>query len=335
MSYVNHFYKLAKRPVGLSQPSDFAAGEAPVRDLQAGEFLIETRFISLDPTNRIWMADIDQYMPPVQVGEIMRAGAVGRVLESKHDAYQPGDLVSGLLGWQTHVISKGEFVQKLPKLSHVPDSAFLGALGMTGATAYFGLLDIGKHKAGETIVVSAAAGAVGSVVCQIAKLKGLRVIGIAGSDEKCCILEDEFGVDGSINYKTKDVGAELDRLCPKGIDIYFENVGGKILDTVLPRMNLFGRIPLCGLISAYNAQKPVPGPYQFSQVLMKRLSIQGFIIMDYAARMPEAMKELGSWIANGSLRSRETIVEGFEKLPDSLNMLFSGENIGKLVLQVK
>ncbi|SMF60136.1 NADP-dependent oxidoreductase [Pseudobacteriovorax antillogorgiicola] len=334
MTYLNKHFKLARRPEGMAKQDDFEMAEAPVPELKDGEFLIQTDYISLDPTNRIWMADIDQYMPPVQVGEVMRAGGVGTVIESKHSGFEKGDIVSGIIGWQTHAVSNGDFVQKVPPLGNVPKSALLGPLGMTGTTAYFGLLDIGKPKEGETIVVSAAAGAVGTVVCQIAKIKGMRVVGIAGTDEKCKMLEDELGVDGTINYKKDDVAGKLDELCPDGIDVYFENVGGEILDAVLPRMNLFSRIPLCGLISSYNAEKPVPGPYNFSQLLMKRVTLQGFIILDYQERMGEAVKELGQWMIEGKIKHKETVVEGFEKLPEALNMLFTGDNVGKLMVKV-
>ncbi len=334
MSYENRFFKLARRPVGRSGPQDFEAGEAPVPPIGSNELLIKTEYVSMDPTNRIWISDAESYLPPVAVGDIMRAGGLGTVVESKHPDFHEGDTVSGLLGWQTYGVNNGEFIHKIPVLPGIPKTTFMGALGMTGATAYFGLLDIGAPREGETIVVSAATGAVGSVVCQIAKLKGLRVVGTTGSAEKCALLTNEFGVDGTINYKAEDIDTRLQALCPDGIDIYFENVGGAVLNAVLPRMNLFGRIPLCGQISTYNEDEAALYENPFRQILMKRLRVQGFIILDYMKRMPEAIAQLSKWMLEGKLKHKETIVDGFEKLPETLNLLFTGGNVGKLIVKV-
>lgn len=330
----NHVWRLASRPSGEIDEKNFTWSEEPVPELKEGELLVRNIYLSLDPTNRIWMSDMDQYMPPVQIGEVMRGGTVGVVEESRHPDYAPGDLVSGLLGWQLYAVSSGQGIVKLPTHVPVPLTAFMAVLNHIGATAYFGLLELGKPKEGETVVVSAAAGAVGSLVGQLAKIKGCRTIGLAGSDEKCRWLTEELGFDGAINYKIENVAARLKELCPKGIDVYFDNVGGEILDTVLTQMNLFGRIPLCGLISQYNSTSPQPGPTNFTTILMRRLRIEGFIVLDYADRYPEAFTLLGQWIGSGALKYRVDMAEGLKNAPQTLQRLFTGENIGKQVLKI-
>ena len=267
---INRQFRLASRPVGDIKESDFEYREEPIPSPQEGEVLVRTIYLSLDPTNRIWMSDMEQYMPPVEIGEVMRGLIIGVVEESKNPNFQQGDLVSGPLGWQDYAITEGNSgfsLTGLPDPLPYPLTAFMGPLGATGCTAYFGLLDIGQPKEGETVVVSAAAGAVGSIVGQIAKIKGCRVVGITGSDEKCHWLVEELGFDAAINYKTADLESAIAQACPDGIDVYFDNVGGSILDAVLTKINLHARIPLCGLISTYNATEPVPGPYNYSQIL--------------------------------------------------------------------
>ena len=335
MEKTNRIWKLRKRPVGDVSEGDLDLVEEPVRALEDGEVLVRTVFLSLDPTNRIWMSDRDQYMPPVEIGDPMRGGGIAIVEDSRFDGLEKGDIVNTGLGqWALYLVKKGAEVNKLPQLPGVPLTAFMGPLGMTGMTAYFGLMDIGKPKEGETVVVSAAAGAVGSMVGQIAKIQGCRAGGIAGSDENCKWLTETAGFDAAINYKSEDIAAALDRTCPGGIDINFENVGGEIMDTILPRLNDFARMPLCGLISSYNATEPVPGPYNFSMLLMRHVTLKGYIVTDYIDRFPEGMQAMGQWLMEGKIRFETDIVEGLENAPASLERLFTGKNLGKLAVKV-
>ncbi|MBD2120435.1 NADP-dependent oxidoreductase [Trichocoleus sp. FACHB-262] len=334
---INRQLRLAARPVGDIKESDFEYREEPIPSPQEGEILVRTIYLSLDPTNRIWMSDMEQYMPPVEIGEVMRGAIIGVVEESKNQNVKQGDLVSGLLGWQDYAIAEGNSgfsLVRLPDPLPCPLTAFMGPLGLTGCTAYFGLLDVGQAKAGETVVVSAAAGAVGSIVGQIAKIKGCRVVGITGSDEKCRWLVEELGFDAAINYKTVDLESAIAQACPDGIDVYFDNVGGSILDAVLTKINLHARIPLCGLISAYNATEPVPGPYNYSQILTKRVRVQGFIILDYIPRWSEAISDLGQWLSQGKIKYALEVVEGLENAPEAILKLFDGNKKGKLVIKV-
>lgn len=331
MASTNHQWILRKRPEGDIQKGDLEYVATPIPALKDGQFLARTLYLSLDPTNRIWMSDQEQYMPPVQIGEVMRGGTLSVVEDSKNPDFAKGDIVSGIAGWQEYSIETGG--QKMPR-GPAPLPAYMSVLGMTGATAYFGLLDIGQPKAGETVVVSAAAGAVGSIVGQIAKLKGCRVVGIAGSDAKCKHVVEDFGFDACINYKTeKDLAAALKRECPNGIDVDFENAGGEILDAVLENINLKARIVLCGLISTYNAKGPVPGPYNFSMVLMKRARVEGFIIIDFYHRIAEFVAEMGPWVAGGKVKYDTHIVKGMENALSALDLLFTGGNTGKLLIQ--
>ena len=331
----NKTWILKKRPVGDVGEGDLDLVESPVRELKDGEVCLRTIYLSLDPTNRIWMSDREQYMPPVQIGDPMRGGGISVVEESKFDGLKAGDIVNTGLGqWSLYQVKPGAEVNKLPELPGVPLTAFMGPIGMTGMTAYFGLVDIGKPKPGETVVVSAAAGAVGSMVGQIAKIQGCRVVGIAGSDEKCKWLTETAGFDAAINYKTEDVGKALDRHCPNGIDINFENVGGEIMDAILMRLNDFARMALCGLISSYNATEPVPGPYNFSMLLMRHVTLKGFIVTDYIERFPEGMQAMAGWLMEGKLKFETDVVEGLENAPSSLDRLFTGKNLGKLVVEV-
>jgi NADPH-dependent curcumin reductase CurA len=281
------------------------------------------------------MTDIEQYMPPVALGEVMRGGGLGQVVASNHPGYQVGDLVTGLTGWQDYVVTDGSglgALTVLPKGLPVPLPALMGALGVTGLTAYFGLLDIGQPKAGETVVVSSAAGATGSVVGQIAKIRGCRVVGIAGGPEKCAWITDDLGFDAAVDYKRSGWQARLRAACPAGVDVNFENVGGEIMDEVMGCMNLGGRVVLCGMISGYNAAEPMRG--RFDVVLMKRLRVQGFIILDFLPRFAEGAMQLAQWMMEGKLKHRETIVEGLEQAPVAINQLFDGTNVGKLLVKV-
>ncbi len=330
---INRRFILTSRPTGLVSANNFRFEEVPVPALKAGEVLVRSKYISLDPTHRIWMSDMEQYMEPIALGDPVRAFGVGIVEASNSDQFRKGDLVSGLLNWQDYALGTASTFQKLPALDISP-TAFLSVLGLTGVTAYFGYLDITTPKAGETLVVSGAAGAVGSIVGQIGKIKGQHVVGIAGSDEKCRWLTKDLGFDGAINYRTEKVGPALKTLCPKGVDIYFDNVGGTISETVWSQMNLFGRISVCGLISGYNEGKAMPGPKNFSLILMKRLKVQGFIVTDYGQRWSEAVHALYGWVKEGKIKYAEDVEEGLENAPNVLNKLFDGSNTGKLILKV-
>lgn len=333
----NHKYCLKSRPQGRVTRENFDFVTEPVADLLEGQILVRSIYLSLDPTNRIWMSDIEQYMPPVAIGEVMRGLGVGRVEKSRNPKFKEGSLVSGLLGWQEFVVTDGEGAFPLSLLPDVPGvslSAMAGAAGMTGLTAYFGLLDVGQAKAGETLVVSAASGAVGSIVGQIGKLKGLKVVGIAGGEEKCNYLVDHFGFDAAVDYKSSDFTKRLTEATPDGVDINFENVGGEIMESVYQRMNLHSRFVLCGLISGYNDANDEKSRLSLSRALMKRIRIEGFIITDFGAQFQKATEELVTWLAEGRLKYRETIVEGLENAPEALNKLFDGDKVGKLLVKV-
>lgn len=331
---INRQWRLAARPTGAIKESDFAWHEEPVRPLADGEALVRNLYLSIDPTNRIWMTDMPGYLPPVQLGEVMRGIAVGVVEESRSAALPTGTHVTGLLGWQDYAITDGAGLRPMPQGLSVPPSFFLGLFGHIGLTAYFGLLEVGRPRAGETLVVSAAAGATGSLVGQIGKIKGCRVVGIAGGAEKCRRLTEELGFDAAVDYKAGAVLEQLQQHCPAGVDVYFENVGGALLDDVLSLINLRARVVLCGQIAQYNADAPVPGPYNFGRILMQRARVEGFIVLDYAARAPEAFADLGRWYAEGRLKYREEIVAGLERAPETLTRLFTGAHDGKLVVKV-
>jgi NADPH-dependent curcumin reductase len=332
MTLVNHRFTLAARPTGLPKASDFEYGEEPVRDPGDGELLVKVRYISLDPAMRGWMNDARSYVPPVKIGEVMRALVVGEVVASKAPAFAAGDLVSGVLGVQEYATVNAKHATKLMPIAPLP--VLLSTLGMPGLTAYFGLLDIGRPQAGETVVVSGAAGAVGGVVGQIAKIKECRVVGIAGGAEKCAYLTRDLGFDAAIDYKSTDVAAALREHCPKGIDVFFDNVGGDILDAALARLAMRARVVICGAISQYNNTAPVKGPSNYLSLLVNRASMTGMVIFDYAARYAEAIAEMAGWMAAGKLTSKEDIVRGLETFPVTLLKLYSGENTGKLILEV-
>jgi len=330
---VNRQFRLAARPVGLPKRSDWKLTEEEPRQPAAGEVLVRTHYLSLDPAMRGWMNEGRSYIAPVELGDVMRAGGVGQVEASNHADFKPGDYVSGTLNIQEYATLPGEQLTKVDtSLAALP--TYLGVLGMPGMTAYFGLLDVGQPKAGETVVVSGAAGAVGTVVGQIAKIKGCRVVGIAGGQEKCDYLVNELGFDAAIDYKGADLKKRLREACPKGVDVYFDNVGGDILDTVLTRLALRARIVICGAISQYNTTTAVKGPSNYMSLLVHRARMEGMVVFDYAKRFPEAMSEMAGWIKGGQLKSREDIVKGIETFPETLLKLFHGENTGKLVLQV-
>ena len=335
MTDVNGVWRLRKRPVGALTDDVLSFAEEPIPEPADGECLFRLNYLSLDPTNRIWMSDMDQYMPPVELGAPMRGVVCGTVVKTKNPSYKVGEVVSGLGVWADYQIGTPATVNPMGPTGPVPVIDAFGTFAVVGPTAYFGLLDLGEPKPGETVVVSAAAGAVGSIVGQIAKIKGCRAVGLAGSDEKCRWITEELGFAAAINYRKEDVPAALARTCPNGIDIYFDNVGGAILDACLKRMNFKGRIPTCGLISSYNATAPVPGPYNYDMILMQRLKVQGFIVLDYGARYPEAIQALSGWIASGKLKVRQDVVDGLEHALKTLKKLFTGENTGKLMIRVK
>jgi NADPH-dependent curcumin reductase CurA len=333
MSIVNHQFRLAARPVGLPKRSDWNFTEEPAPEPGEGEFLVKVLYISLDPAMRGWMNEGRSYIPPVGIGEVMRAGAIGRVVASKHKDFAAGDYVNGGFGVQEYALSKGQGATKVdPKLAPLP--VYLGTLGMPDMTAYFGLFDVGKPQPGQTVVVSGAAGAVGMVVGQLAKIHGCRVVGIAGGADKCRYLVDELGFDAAIDYKSEDVRKALRQHCPKGLDVYFDNVGGDILDAALANLARHARIVICGAVSQYNNTTAIKGPSNYLSLLVNRASMTGMVVFDYAARYPEAAKAMAGWRAAGKLKSREDVAQGFTNFPETLLKLFAGENFGKLVLQV-
>jgi len=331
---MNRVVRLVKRPVGMATRDDFEFSDEAVLEPGEGEFRVKNEFISLDPAMRGWMAEGRSYSPPVQLGDVMRAFATGHVDASNHPDYAVGDAVVGMFGVQQYGISDGTRVGKAnPALA--PLEAWVGGLGMPGMTAYFGLLEVGQAKAGETVVVSAASGAVGSIVGQIAKIKGCRAVGIAGGPDKCAYIVDELGFDGAIDYKNEDVNQGLKRTCPDGVDVYFENVGGDITDAVLGRMNYFGRVAVCGLIAYYNATTAPDGLKNVRSILVNRLRVQGFIVFDFPDKIEEAMTSLAQWHADGKLKLRQDVREGgVDAYPEVLNLLYTGGNFGKLVLKV-
>jgi hypothetical protein len=325
---------LAARPVGYPRESDFRLVEAAVPEPGAGEFLVRVVYLSLDPYMRGRMSDARSYVPPVALGDVMEGGTVGEVVRSSHPGFAVGDIVEGRLGWQEYAVSAGKGVRKVDP-SAAPISTALGVLGMPGLTAYFGLLEVGQPKPGETVVVSAASGAVGGLVGQIAKLKGCRAVGLAGSDAKVEYITGELGYDAGINYRTApDLDGALRAACPSGIDVYFDNVGGRIAEAVSRHVNLFARIAVCGLISQYNLTEPELAPRNERFVLVNRVRIQGFIVFDFAARYREGLAQLTDWVRQGKLKYREDIVDGLERAPGALIGLLQGSNFGKVVVRV-
>jgi NADPH-dependent curcumin reductase CurA len=330
----NRQFRLAARPVGLPKPTDWKYVKEPARVPGDGEVLVEVAYLSLDPAMRGWMNEGRSYIPPVKIGEVMRALGVGKVVASGAPAFAAGDFVSGVVGMQAYAtLGAAELTKIDPSLAPLP--VYLNVLGMTGMTAYFGLLDVGQPQPGDTVVVSGAAGAVGATVGQIAKIKGCRVVGIAGGPEKCAWLTDDLGFDAAIDYKADGFFGRLKAACRDGIDVYFDNVGGEILDACLALIRLRARIVICGAISQYNATAPVKGPANYLSLLVNRARMQGMIVFDYADRYALAAREMAGWMSAGKLQSREDIVDGLETFPQTLLKLFSGENLGKLVLKVR
>ena len=330
---VNRQLRLAHRPVGLVDDDTFELLEEPLPALEPGQYRVRIAYLSIDPTNRVWIRDEPSYLPPVALGEVMRGSGIGTVVESRHDDFPVGTAVLGMLGWQDYATC-GTDVMARAVPAGVPLPHLLGVYGATGVTAYFGMLEIARPQAGDTVVVSGAAGATGSVAGQIARIQGARVIGIAGTAEKCAWLTDELGFDAAINYRTEDVGRRLDELCPDGINVFFDNVGGAILDTVLARLAIGARVALCGAIATYNATGEPPPIHRYMNLVATRARMEGFLVLDYLDRFAEAVLQLVAWVGEGRIRWREHIVDGLEATPRALNMLFTGENTGKLMVRV-
>ncbi len=331
----NRRFLLRERPAGRIGPDTFELSEQAVPEIGDGEALVRVDWISVDPTNRMWINETPSYLPPVGIGEVMRAAGLGVVIASNNANYSVGQTVQGLTGWQEYVVVSDTMpLFPVDVADGVSPSAYLGALGMTGLTAWVGIRDIGKPQPGETVVVSAAAGAVGSVAGQLAKASGARVVGIAGGPEKCTLLNDQLGFDAAVDYRADDWARQLAAATPNGIDVDFENVGGDIMDAIFARVNVGARIALCGLISGYNETNPPPGPRAFGNLLIQRATVKGFIVLDHFLRAPEANTEISELIAAGKLTPLETVVEGFEQLPTAINMLFDGKNVGKLVVKI-
>ena len=330
---LNKEIQFASRPAGMPTLDNFKIVDAAVPQLNDGEVFVRTLYISVDPYLRGRMREGKSYVPPFEIGQVIQSGVIGKVVESRATEFKQGDLVTGMLGWRLYNLAKTPELRKVdPRLA--PVTTALGVLGMPGLTAYFGLLDIGQPKEGETVVVSGAAGAVGMTVCQVAKIKGARAVGIAGSDEKNQYLREELGVDAAVNYKEADMRKALKEACPQGIDVYFDNVGGGVSDAVLPLLNHGARIVICGQISLYNLDKPDVGPRPQPALLVNSALMKGFIIIDYAGRFAEGVMELAQWLTAGKLKYAETIVEGFENTPNAFIGLFSGENLGKQIVKV-
>jgi len=335
MTESNRRLVLAERPSGMVNNGTTRLEQGDVPQPQDGEALVRVRYLSIDPTIRTWMDDVEGYMPPIAIDDVVRGAGVGEVLESSNDSYSPGDLLFGMTGWQDFVIadSAERTMQTLP--SGIQPTTALGVFGVTGMTAYFGMTDVGRVKEGDVVVVSGAAGATGSVAGQIAKVKGAKkVVGIAGGPEKCNWIKQELGYDEAIDYKAGDVAARLKEACPEGIDLYFDNVGGEILNACLARLALRGRVVLCGAISGYNDRDAATGPANYARLITHRGRMEGFIILDYLDRFPAAQAEMAGWVASGAVKSAEHIVEGLENAPDALNLLFTGGNVGKVIVKV-
>ena len=335
---VNRMLKLKDRPMGAVSSENFELFEEEVRDIDEGQMLIKVLYLSFDPTQRGWLNDVPSYMPPVQIGEVMRAGAVGQVVESRNINFSEGDLVQGSFGWQEYVVTDGssDFMpaQKIPE--GIPPTSALSIFGVTGLTAYFGMLDIGKPQEGDTVLVSGAAGATGSVAGQIAKIKGAsKIIGVAGGSDKCKWVVEEAGYDHCIDYKNENVGQKITELAPEGLNIYFDNVGGPILESSLACIAQKARVVLCGGISSgYSMKSLPPGPSTLMNLVIQRARMEGFIVIDYAERFPDAIIDLGGWVSEGKIVYREDILEGLENCPETLGNLFKGKNLGKQLLKL-
>jgi NADPH-dependent curcumin reductase CurA len=334
MSHPHRALHLAARPEGEPKDSDFELRSEPLPDLANGQLRVAVRFISIDPAMRVWMTEKKSYWPPVDLGAVMRASAIGEVVESKNEKFPVGAWVNGMLGVQDSLVSDGKGLRAFDA-KQLPDPAWaLSVFGGTGLTAWFGLTDIGKVKTGETVVVSAAAGAVGSTAVQIAKNLGCRVIGVAGGPEKCAFVKNELGADAVIDYKNEKIGKSLSEHCPDGVDVYFDNVGGETLDAVLNRLKLKARIVLCGGISQYNAGDQARGPVNYLSMISARARMEGFVIIDYLDRAEEAITALAAMTMKGKMKSRIDLVEGLENFPEALRRVLSGKNFGKQLVKV-
>lgn len=323
-----------KRPEGEADASTWSLVTNPIPEIKEGEILVKQHYVSLDPAMRGWMNDAKSYIAPMEIGSVMRAGSVGEVVAAKnHPKFKVGDFVSGTGGVQQYAVSDGTGYYTVdPQQAPLP--TYIGTLGMPGMTAYFGILEVGKIKEGDVVVVSGAAGAVGSIVGQIAKIKGCTVIGITGGPEKCKYIVEELGFDGAIDYKNEDVKERLKEETPKGLDVYFDNVGGEILDIALGRLRMNARVVICGAISQYNNKAAIKGPSNYLSLLVNRATMQGMIVFDWTDRYGEGAQAMGAWLAQGKLKSKEAVYEGIENFPETFNRLFSGEKLGKLVLKV-
>ena len=325
---------LSSRPQGWVTPENFKTVYNPVPDVQDGYIVVRNLWLSLDPYMRGRMNDVKSYTPPFQLGEVLQGQAVSEVVASKHNDFSSGDLVTGMFGWENYSLARGDGVRRLERQRGIPLSYYLSILGVTGLTAYVGLFDIGNLQAGDKVFVSAAAGAVGSAVGQLAKLKGCRVVGTAGSDEKIDYLKNDLGFDDAFNYKTAPLNQALKETCPDGIDLNFENVGGDILEAVFNHMNDFGRMAVCGMVSHYNDETPRPGPHNLPLITSKRLRLQGFIVSDHLERTPSFTEELSGWIKDGKVTQRETVAAGIENAPEAFIGMLKGDNIGKQLVKV-
>lgn len=331
----NQQIQLAARPVGEIKPSDFRVADTPIAEVGDGEVMVEIHYLAVEPAMKGWIEASVDYVKPVEIGEVMRGSGSGVVIESKHPDYPVGTPVAGSFGWQRYIVTDGKetAMRKIPK--GIGQTAALNVLGITGLTAYFGMGEIGKPQAGETVLISGAAGATGSVAGQLARIAGARVIGIAGGKDKCDWLVNELGFDGAVDYKGEDTAAQVKALCPDGVDVYFDNVGGEILDIALANLAQGARVVLCGGISRYNETGHIPGPANYFNLVYRRARMEGFIVIDYAARFGEGLAALADYVTSGKLQHRETVLEGFENTPNALINLFHGANLGKQLVSVK
>jgi NADPH-dependent curcumin reductase CurA len=330
--HLNRQWRLVRRPVGMVTVDDFALAELPVPPLRENECLVRTLYVSFDPAMRAFLHDRPSYVPPQPVGQVMRAGALAQVVESRNSGLQPDDIVQGAFGWQEYAVAPIAAASKIVPRHPLPH--YLSVLGGTGLTAYFGLMEVGRLAAGETVLISGAAGATGSTAAQIAKLKGCRTIGIAGGAEKCSWLLRELRLDGAIDYKRDDVAMRLSALCPDGVQLYFDNVGGSTLETAIGRMAPHGRIVLCGMISEYNAERPPAGPSNLFELISRRIRMEGFLLLDYATQFERGRHELEAWLDSGELKAYVDVQEGFENIPNTFLRIFTGANIGKQLLKI-
>jgi NADPH-dependent curcumin reductase len=334
MAEKNRKWVLKSRPRGLVERGNFEWKEEPLPAIGDGEFLVRNLWLSCDPTQRGWM-ERDTYVPAVGIGEVMRSVSAGQVVESKHPGFRAGDLVSGAFGWQDYAVSDGGgLVPPMKTPAGVDLATALSLFGITGLTAYFGLLDVGAPKPGDTIVVSGAAGSTGSFAAQIGKIKGARVVGIAGGAKKCAWLTHELGLDAAIDYRSENVAQRIRELCPKGVDVYFDNVGGEILDAVLAKLARGARIVLCGAISGYNDFEHMSGPRNYINLIIYSASMRGFLVFDFVSRFGEAIADLGSWVKAGKIKDQLDVMEGLENAPEALRRLFTGENLGKQLVKI-